>query len=43
LDGCHWHASGVASRGGSGNGYQMRVAVSGCAEAGGGCTVLAQI
>jgi hypothetical protein len=36
-------ASGVASGCGSGNGYQMRVAVSGCAEACGGCTVFAQI
>jgi hypothetical protein len=37
------HTSGVASGCGSGNGYQMRVAVSRCAEACGGCTVLAQI
>jgi len=37
------HASGVASGRGSGNGYQMRVAVSGCAEACGGCTVFAEV
>lgn len=43
LAGRRWRASGVATCGCRCNRYQIRVTVSGCAEAGGGGAVLAEI
>ena len=37
------NASGIACGRGRGNSYQMRVTVSRCAEAGGGCSVFPKV